>query len=204
MIAEYHNGVQRELYVIQTAEKLGVSKEVLASDVERVRSKQRVEAKQKESRDLLLSARSFGDRVNPDAAKNPTAASAEETILGLMLLYPEHRKAVADGKIELGEDVFFTSLGKRAFAAILNMETGEDGFSFSALGEAFTPDEMGRLVRIQQDRQALSNNSLDVLADAAQTLHTEYRKRTERESGDFYSELARRRAALQKKKDNHT
>ena len=61
---------------------------------------------------------------------------------------------------------------------------------------------MGRLVRLQQDRQALSNNTVEVLRAAATTLAEEHRRRDERECGDFQSEIARRRAALQKKKEN--
>lgn len=202
IIAEYIGSVQRELYVIKAAERLGISKDVLANDVNRLRNKRQFDAKQKESRDLLLTARNFGDRVNPDAAKNPAVAAAEEVVLGLLLLYPEHRRAVCEGKVVLPQDAFFTALGKRAYTAVCEMEQSEDGFSFSALGEQFTPDEMGRLVRIQQERQALSNNSLEVLQAAADLLIREYHKRTERESGDFQSELQRRRAALQKKKEN--
>ena len=196
------SGVERELYIASAAERLGISTEGLANDVARIRAKARRAAQQKESRDNLLSARNFGDRINPDAAKNPTAAAAEEGILGLLLLYPEHRRAVIDGTVKLPEEHFFTAFGKRVYHAICERERSEDGFSFSTLGEEFTPDEMGRLVRIQQDRQALSNNTREVLVAAAEVLGSEYQRRIERESGDFRGELERRRAALQKKKDS--
>lgn len=200
IIAATASGVERELYIATSAERLGISAEGLSGDVARIRAKARREAQQKESRENLLSARNFGDRVNPDAAKNPTAAAAEEAILGLILLYPEHRKAVTDGTVELPESYFFTDFGRRVYHAVCERERSEDGFSFSTLGEEFSTDEMGRLVRIQQDRQALSNNTREVLLASAKTLEGEYRRRTERESGDFQSELERRRAALQKKK----
>ena len=117
-----------------------------------------------------------------------------------MLLYPEHRRAVCDGKVVLTQELFFTSLGKKAFAAICTLENSEQGFDFSALGEQLSPDEMGRLVRLQQDRQALSNNGIEVLQDAAAALATEKEKQAQRESGDLQAELARRRAALKKNK----
>ncbi len=202
IIAATASGVERELYMAATAEKLGISTEGLANDVARIRAAQRREAAQKQKRELVLEARNFGDRVNPDAAKNPAATAAEETVLGLLLLYPEHRRAVCDGKVALGEEQFFTSLGKRAFCAIMDMEKSENGYDFSALGEHFTPDEMGRFVRIRQDRQALSNNTSDVLAAAAAVLVAEHQKKAERESGDWQSELARRRAAFKKKTEN--
>lgn len=199
IIAQTASGVEREVYISAASVRLSISTEVLANDVKRYRARMAREQRQKESRDLQMSARNFGDRVNPDAAKNPAAAGAEEIVLGLMLLYPEHRRAVCDGKVALSGEHFFTSLGKRVFEAICEMEKGEQGFDFSAMGERFAPDEMGRLVRLQQDRQALSDNSLQVLENAAAALCLARQRQTERESGDLKSEIERRRAAMKRK-----
>jgi hypothetical protein len=149
---------------------------------------------------VLLSARSFGDRVNPDAAKDPAAANAEENILGLLLLYPEHRKAVSGGLVELGADDFFTDLGRRAFEAVMTMEQSESGFLFSALGEHFNPDEMGRLVRMTREREELQTNDRAVLEAAASALRRMREKRESRAVGDVQGELARRRAEAQQRR----
>ena len=199
IIAQTASGVEREVYIGIAAVRLGVSAEVLTNDIKRYRARMAREQRQKESRDLQMSARNYGDRVNPDAAKNPAAASAEETVLGLMLLYPEHRRAVCEGKVTLAAEHFFTSLGKRAFEAICEMEKSEQGFDFSAMGELFTPDEMGRFVRLQQDRQALSDNSEQVLQNAAAALAEARQRQNERETGDLQGEIARRRAAMKRK-----
>ncbi len=200
IIAATASGVERELYMTSAAQRLGLSYEGIANDVKRIRARARREAQQKEKREVLLSARNFGDRINPDAAKNPSAAAAEETVLGLLMLYPEHRTAIANGSVALAEEHFFTSLGKRVFHAIMEMEKSDDGYSFSALGAQFNPDEMGRLVRIEQGRRPLSNNTREVLQAAADVLMREQQKQSERESGNWQGELERRRAALQKKK----
>ncbi len=200
IIAQTASGVERELYVKSAAERLSLSTESLANDVKRYRARMAREQRQKESRELQLSARSFGDRVNPDAAKNPAANSAEEAALGLLLLYPEHRRVVCEGRVALAAEDFFTSFGRRVFEAICEMEKSDRGFEFSALGEQFSPDEMGRLVRLQQDRQVLQNNGIDVLQAAAAALATEKQKTEQREAGDLQAELARRRAAMKKNK----
>ena len=199
IIAQTASSVEREIYITAAAARLGISTEVLGNDVKRYRTKMAREYKQKESRELQMSARNFGDRVNPDAAKNPAAAAAEEAVLGLVMLYPEHRRAVCDGGVELTAEHFFTALGKRAFEKICEMEKSEQGFEFSALGEHFTPDEMGRFIRLQQDRQALSDNSTQVLESAAAALREAHQRQTERDTGDLQSELARRRAAMKRK-----
>ena len=198
IIAAVGSGVERELYIADVSKALGISAASITNDVKRFMTREYRQKKEKEHRDMLLSARNYGDRVNPDAAKDPAAAAAEETILGLLLEYPEHRKAVVSGRVELGADDFFTDLGKRAFQRIIEMEKSEDGYSFSALGEYFEPDEMGRLVKIDQSRQSLSNNSVDVLAAAAETLRRRREQRESAESGNWQSELARRRAELER------
>ena len=200
IIAATASGVERELYIGETAHRLGISKESLANDVKRIRAKKVREMRQKESKDARMEARSFGDRVNPDAAKDPAASAAEETILGLLLEYPEHRKAIADGKVELAPEDFFTDLGKRAFTQVMELEKSPDGYSFSALGEFFNPDEMGRLVRISRDRQALSNNDGNVLSAAVAALQRRREIRESAAGGDWQSEIARRRAELNHKK----
>jgi len=203
LIAATYSGVERELYLSAAANKLGISVESLANDVKRARAKQVREARQKESRDLQLTVRNFGDRVNPDAAKDPAAAAAEEIILGLCLLFPEHRKLCAAGEIALSSSDFFTEFGRRVYEAIMEAERSENGFSFSQLGEHFSPDEMGRLVRLQQDRQHLQNNSKEVLQDAAKSLHALGAARQARAAGDWQSTLIARRAMLKKKKDGN-
>ncbi len=203
VIAETASGVERELYVAAASAALGISAESLSNDVARARAKARREFKQRESRDVRLSVRSFGDRINPDAAKDPAAAAAEETVLGLLLLYPEHRRAVASGTAVLTAEDFFTAFGRRAFLQIMAAENSESGFDFTALGAHFTPDEMGRLVRLQQDRQSLSLNDESVLRAAIKALADGHEKRVARESGNWQSELCRRRVAWKKNKDEN-
>ena len=203
LIATTYSGVERELYINAVSARLGISAESIANDVKRVRAKQMREAAQRDSRELQLSARNFGDRVNPDAAKDPASANAEDTILGLMLLLPEHRAALARGSVQLSADDFFTEFGKRAYTAILAAEASDAGFDFSALGEAFTPDEMGRFVKLREERSALSANGIDVLQATAAVLVERRLAREAKASGDWRYEIERRRAAVQAKRKNN-
>lgn len=114
---------------------------------------------------IKMSIQNYGDRVNPDAVKNVTANACEEGILGMLLLYEEHRAAVASGKIPLSAEDFFTDLGRRIFEAIMKLQNSEGGFLFSLLGEIFTPDEMGRIGRMIRARESLSDNGTRVFRE---------------------------------------
>ena len=199
LIALSPSKVEREIYASMVADKLHISVESLKNDVERTRSKKLRAAKQKQVQEASLAARGYGDRVNPDTAKNVQAVAAEQAILGLLMLYPEHRKQIAAGAIALTEEDFFSGFGKRAFASIMQMENTEGGFHYSLLGESFTPDEMGRLQSMLQQRRALAENGTAVLRASVQTLKEQKQKSDARQSGDTVESIKQLLDAKKKK-----
>ncbi len=205
IIAGTYSHVEREVYVTEAAKRLELPIEVVRSDVAREAAKIRRERRQQEGKDARAAAAGFGDRVNPDAAKNMRVSRAEETVIGLMLLYDEHRAALASGAVELCEDDFFTAFGRKAFSAVMALERSDAGFDMSLLGDAFSPDEIGRLERLRLDRRALSENGIGVLRESAALLRDEGNRRREGETGGgTLSLIERRRAALaEAKKQNN-
>ena len=91
---------------------------------------------------------------------------------------------ITTGTLAIREDDFFSALGKRAFARIMQMEREEGGFSYSLMGEDFTPDEMGRLQSMLQKRRALAENGTAVLRASVQTLIEQKKKSDAKASGD--------------------
>jgi DNA primase len=199
LIAATPSKVEREIYASMVADKLKISIDSLKNDIERTRNKKLRALKQKESKDAGLAAKGYGDRVNPDTARNVQAVAAEEAIIGLLMLYPEHRRMITSGAIALSEEDFFSALGKRAFASIMKMEQDEGGFVYSLLGEDFTPDEMGRLQSMLQKRRSLAENGTAVLRASVTTLKEQKRKSDARESGDVVQSIQQLLEAKKKK-----
>ncbi len=196
LIASYESATQREVYIGRISERLSVSTDGLKNDVERKRRKAVRERKKEESREALNSAKNYGDRVNTDAAKNVAANSAEETILGLLLSFEEHRAAVVKGKIELTADDFFTALGKRIFESVMKLHCSDAGFNFSLLGEFFTEEEMGRLTRYKIKRRELTENGADILQSAVERLKSEKAKVSDLEGEDKFAALRRKQQSI--------
>ena len=170
IIARVYSSAEREVYVHAVAEQLGLSEDSLRKDVESAMRRNAKAGKQQEAQQARLSAMGMRDKVNPEAAGNIQAAAAEETILGLLLMYPEHRKAVLTGQIPLTRDCFVTAFHRNAFTVIMTLEETDGGFDFSLLGEYFTVEEMGRLARLEQTRRALSENGSSILRAAISAL----------------------------------
>lgn len=199
IISDYYSNVEREIYIFRAAERLSLPADVIKRDVERERARRKKEHSAELSRTAVASIRDFGDRVNPDAAKNPRAAAAEETIIGLLLIDDAHRKAAATGALGLDADDFFTDFGKRAFTEICRLYKSEHGFDFSMLGENFTADEMSRLERCRKRREQLSENGAGVLEAAAGVLLRDRGKRGG--DGSLSGDLEAKRRALAAAKD---
>lgn len=182
IVARVYSSAEREVYINAVAEKLKLSTDSLKGDVERIRRTQAKAGRQQESRQAQLTAMNLGDRINPEAAGSVQAAAAEDTIVGLLLLYAEHRTAVRRGVVDLTAETFVTAFNRRAFEAIMALEESEGGYDFSLLGEYFTPDEMGRLAKLEQARRKLTENSTAVLRGAVDTLIAAKEKKAVKEA----------------------
>ena len=91
LIAGYSSAVVRDTYVAKAAGLLSVKPDSLASDVERERRRAARRQEREESENAISAAQYLGDRVNPESAGNIKAAAAEDTVLGMMLMYDEYR-----------------------------------------------------------------------------------------------------------------
>ncbi|MBR3879778.1 MAG: DNA primase [Clostridia bacterium] len=171
-ISEVNSGVEREVYIAITAKRLGLSEDGIKNDVASIRKKKMVEYHAGVSRQARNDAMGIGDRINSDGIKNIKARTAEEAIIGLLLLFDEYRAAVISKKVELDGEDFFSEFHKKVFETVCSLE-GDGEYDFSLLGQFFSPDEMGRLEGLIQKRRELTENSLEVLRGCAEALRQE-------------------------------
>lgn len=207
IISRVYSSAEREVYIHAVANRLSLSEDSLRKDVDSAIRRNAKAGKQQESRQARLSVMGIRDKVNPEAAGNIRAAAAEETILGLLLLYGEHRKAVATGQIPLSRDSFVTAFHRNAFTVIMALEESDGGFDFALLGEYFSVEEMGRLARLEQARRSLSENGTSVLRAAAETLEEARESRAAKEAppvDSIHMILAGKRKRLKEDADNNS
>lgn len=200
IIAGTASGVEREVYISVVADKLGLSKDSLKNDVERIRYAVKRERIVKEGQQAQLSAMNVGDRVNPDAAKNIRAAAAEEAIIGMMLIYPEYRKAACADSSLISVSDFVTEFGKRCFTAICELEASDGGFSLSLLAERFNVEEMGRITRMEQKRREVTRNDNEVFQAGINALKSEG---SGSDDSDWLSNLKKQQDMAKAKRKNN-
>jgi DNA primase len=189
MIAAYSSPVERAVYQSHVAKQLGLGEDVIKNSVERIRQKQMADYRAKQSREAQASIKNFGDRINPDSAREPRAAAAEESVLGMLLIYGEYRKAVATGTVLLTVEDFVTEFHRRVFDSVMKRHASEAGFRFELLGMEFTPDEVGRIEKMEMLRQQLTHNGPEVFQSAVGVLKDIAAEKAA-SGGDLHSRLA--------------
>ncbi len=199
MIADSNSEVERDICIRKAAELMSVSAEAMKADVERNRKRRLREMKQKQSQGAQLTLKSIGDRVNVDAAKNIRASRAEETLLGLMLIYDEFRGEAASGQAGIQSEDFVTGFGRRVFEAICRLENSETGFSKAMLGQDFDTDELGRIEKIELERRNLARNDRQVFLASIEAIREEKKAVNEE---DKFADLRRKQEILRKAKEN--
>jgi len=166
MIATVPSAAERDVYCRATAEKLQMTFDSIRHDVDRYRSKLVQDGKKREVLAVRQSSLGFSDRVNTDYVKMPAVARCEEAVLGLLLMSPEHLRAVRDGKTALTEEDFLTEFNRRVFQALIAEPEADAEDPFSA----FSVEEMGRITRMRVERSGLSENGEAVFSDCVNNL----------------------------------
>ena len=196
LISNVNSMAERDVYISTVAKKFDVQAASIRSDVDRIIAGRARAYKREEGQKVRQETAGYSDRINPDFLKSPAVARNEETVLGLMLLFPNHRKKVFDEKL-LSVDNFITELNKRIFSYIERAyKEGDD--NLITMNEEFTLEEIGRISRMKIRRMELSSNDDDVLYECIDNLKKSVDKK-ESEKTDTIDKLNQ---LLSKMRDN--
>ncbi len=176
MISQVYFKAERDIYIQSVSARLGVEPKSLKDDVERLERRQRSIDTKNETQKIKQEAAGYFDRINPDFAKAPSVAKSEESVLGLMLLFADHRKSVFDNNLLSNED-FYTDFNRRVFDFLKNEYFVSDD-NTQDINEAFTPEEIGRITKMKLSRMQLHENGSDVLKESIDSLKSNMKKKT--------------------------
>ena len=173
LISEVYSKAEQDIYINSVAKIFGVKYENIRQDVDKLVRKNQFARKKEESEKIRNSVIGYSDRVNPDYARAPEVAGNEENVLGLLLLYSEHRKKViSDSLIKI--DDFFTDFGKRVFTYAISLEN--DGAD-EDINLSFTPEEVGRITKMKLSRMKLSDNGDVAFLESVEMLKNSINKK---------------------------
>ena len=168
LISEVNSMAERDVYIHAVAKKFEVQAASIRADVDRIVSRRERDYKRSQSQKIKQEAAGYSDRINPDFLKAPAVARNEETVLGLLLLFPNHRKKVFTEQL-LSVDDFMTDLNKRIYSYVERAYNDGDD-NLITINDEFTQDEIGRISRMKIRRMELSANDDNVLLECIENL----------------------------------
>lgn len=196
LISETNSKAERDVYIREVAKRFDVQPSSIRDDVEQIILKRERSYKRTQAQKVKQETAGYSDRINPDFIKAPAVARNEETVLGLLLLFPNHRKKVF-GESLLTEDDFITGLNKRIFNYICNAYKEGDE-NLISMNSEFTLEEMGRISNMKIRRMELTSNDDSVLLECIDNL----KKSVDKKSSEKTDTIDKLNEILQKKRIN--
>ncbi len=114
------SAVEQDIYAGRLSQELSVSKDAILQQIRQAAGRREKQQKRQELSRAVKQDMTILRRVNPEAETFPRAASAEETLLGVMILHPDFIPKVA---AQLPADQFVTSLNRDLYSYLLQRQS---------------------------------------------------------------------------------
>ena len=185
MLSGVYSEIEREIFIQRISQESGIAADMIRNEVKKRQARNRSKAVKDAVKEDINKSIGYGDRINADSAKNLSTVKKEENLLGLLMIRPEYVSS-DNLKDVLSEDIFQCEFSKKVWREILRNKDAESDGTYT-FGEAFSPDEMGRITQMMLRRQQLNNNSEAVAVELAESLKKEAeRKKNEDGSDDAF------------------
>lgn len=148
LLAELSNPLEREVYASRLATELGVSKSNLLLQISNQIKRRQKQRQERQMSQIVRQAEVATDKANPEAAKAVRAASAEEALLGTLLLNPDFLGAVEK---ELAPEQMVTTFNRRLYATLLERYRDGRVIELSYLTEEYNAEEMAYISKMVKD-----------------------------------------------------
>ena len=168
VLATVQSRVERDVYAGRLADKLGVSRESILADAERLGDSRRKSRQKNQLRAELAATRGFQDRINTEKRDHLKAARAEENLIVLLYKNPDFLEPIE--KLIRPED-FLTAFNRRIFEALRRAVRDAGAAALTALGAEFTAGEMGKISALLMTRQV--SNTIEEVRDCCEVIRQE-------------------------------
>lgn len=146
--------IEREVYAGRLSEQLGVRREAILEQIARLSKQKRRQEEKHQLSDLVRQSENQRKEANPQAAAHQRAASAEEALLGALMLHPDCIRHVAE---TLSPEEFATDFNRGLYRQIVSRDSAGQRVDPTYLAEGYSDSEMAYIVRMRQRAQERAN-----------------------------------------------
>lgn len=160
------NPIEREVYAARIAEEMNVTQ--ILSVVEKKYRSNRRKSENAQFRQIQKESQPTNDPINPDRAKSPLGAKAEDVLLATIMKNPDFLEKIDD----IQPEEFITSFNARVFAFLRDRIKQNLPLDLCYFSGSFTSEEMGRLSYLQTMSFTVSNTVAEC-SDCIKTIRRE-------------------------------
>lgn len=165
IIADSDDVLTRDLYIGRLSEKYGVSRTALETKVKDI---QRIKNRRREKREFENIVHPKFDRtdVNPERRFYPLAATAEETVIAILMQHPDFLNTATE---RLQPEDMLMAVNRRIYKNLCECINSGRTPDLSYFGELLNPSEMGYLASLTNSEKG-DKNALVVLKDSIKVI----------------------------------
>ena len=168
VLAGLKDTIAIDLYASKLSVKYGVAKERLLNIIKNSQQSNRRSQVRKELNDIVVQ-KPQKNEVNPQKQQFRRAASAEETVISVLIKHPDMLEYVT-AKLDISDIV--TDFNRKLYTRVIEiLETGH-AFDLVLLGQGFSADEIGFVSKLQTINAA-ADNPKKVLDDSINVILSE-------------------------------
>ncbi len=194
MLAELSDPLERDVYIGRLAQDLSVSKDALQTQLKYQIERRKKQRQDKQLSQVIRQSEATVKKINPDAAVHPRAARAEESLLGLLLLHPEHIAMVAQ---QLTPTEMATPFNRTLYERLVARHRDGLLIDLTVLAEEYEPDEMAYITRmLRESREHGGTLSADDAVYYVGILKKEHQLSVLKEPTDLTPEQIQEKLAL--------
>lgn len=157
ILAECSDPIARDLYASRLAKSFDVAKDAILNKTGEI---VRANARSKKKKELDAAVRPPTDGlINKERRIHLRAAGAEETLLSLLMYNPDYYSFV---KSKLTPDTFITDFNRRVYIRLCDILEKGTNYDISLMSVDFSPDEMGKIVSLQNRTVSRMNTKAEL------------------------------------------
>lgn len=198
LLATIDSSIERDVYAGRLSQELSVSKEAILLEVNNTAKKLRRNYQQQEIRKKTDEAISQRDKLNPERRDNLGAAVAEERLIAHLMFNNDRLEYIMN---QISSSDFVTTFNARVFESVCNAIKINHRFDIGMISGDFSPDEMGRISKIQSSGNDLAN-TLTECDDCIRRIKEEKSKKNQVPVSQMDDEQFRQMFMKKKKNDN--
>lgn len=169
LLAGLSNSIERDVYAGKLSKEFSVSKEAILSQIRYLVSRRQKQQKSRQLSQIVRHSEEAVKRVNPEAEKHPRAVSAEEAILGTLLLHPDRILPISQ---EIPADLFVTPFNRELYVRLIERQTKGLLVELAFLAADYDEEKMAYITRMVHEAQG-RNGSMEELRSYGKVLRTE-------------------------------